>query len=220
MTEIRIAPSILAADFTKLGEQIRDAEAAGADRIHIDVIDGRYAPNITFGPLIVEAVRRVTNLPLDVHLMILEPDKYLPAFAEAGANHLSVHWETSPHLHRTLQTIKQLGCRPGLAINPHMPASFLSEIMHLLEIIIVMSVNPGFGGQTFIPEVLPKITHLRRMIDNTGRTIDLEVDGGVNEETVGQIVAAGADVLIAGNSIFNNKFTVAEGIAKLRRASV
>jgi ribulose-phosphate 3-epimerase len=173
--------------------------------------------------LVVEAARRVTDLPLDVHLMIVEPDKYLKTFAEAGADHLTVHWEASPHLHRTLQSIRQLGCKPGLAVNPHMPAAFISEIIHMLDIIIVMSVNPGFGGQSFIPESLAKITQLRQMINQTGRDIDrdidLEVDGGVNVETAKSIVSAGANVLVAGSAVFNSKFSVAEGMEKLRRAA-
>jgi ribulose-phosphate 3-epimerase len=170
-SNIRIAASILAADFTRLGEQIQQAEAAGAGLIHIDVMDGQFVPNITMGPLVVEAARRVTNLPLDVHLMIIEPDHLLGAFAEAGADAITVHWEACPNLHRTLQAIKLLGCRAGVALNPHTPASFLSELMHMVNVINVMTVNPGFGGQVFLPETLPKIRQLRAMIAAAGRQI-------------------------------------------------
>jgi ribulose-phosphate 3-epimerase len=215
---IHIAPSILSADFTRLGEQVREAEAAGAVLIHVDVMDGRFVPNITMGPLVVEAVRRVTSLPLDVHLMIVEPDHLLAAFAEAGASALTVHWEACPHLHRTLQTIKALGCRAGVALNPHTPASMVSEVLHMLDEINVMTVNPGFGGQAFLPETLPKIRQLRAMIRESGRPIDLEVDGGINVETAPAVVEAGANVLIAGNAVFNSEHSVREGVEALRRA--
>jgi ribulose-phosphate 3-epimerase len=213
---ICIAPSILSADFARLGEQVRDAETGGADLIHIDVMDGRFVPNLSFGPLIVDAVRRSTALPLDVHLMILEPDDYLAEFAKAGANAISVHWEACPHLHRSLQRIRDLGCRAGIAINPHTPASLLSEIMHLLDVIIVMTVNPGFGGQSFLPETLPKVGQLRQMITASGRDIALEVDGGINTSTAPQAVRAGANVLIAGNGIFNPNHSIQAGIEALR----
>ncbi len=213
---VRIAPSILAADFTRLGEQIR--EAAGGDMIHVDVMDGRFVPNITMGPLAVAAARRVTNLPLDVHLMIVEPDHLLEKFAEAGATAITVHWEACPNLHRTLQAIKQLGCRAGVAINPHTPAGFLSEIMGMLDEINVMTVNPGFGGQVFLPEMLPKIRQLRTMINERGRAVDLEVDGGINADTAASVVEAGANVLIAGSAVFSDKFSVIEGIDTLRHA--
>jgi ribulose-phosphate 3-epimerase len=216
VVKIKIAPSILAADFTRLGEQIRDAQTAGADLIHIDVMDGRFVPNITMGPFVVEAARRSTTLPLDVHLMIVEPDNYLRAFADAGANIITVHWEACPNLHRTLQFIRTLGCRAGVAINPHIPASFLTEIMHMLDNINVMTVNPGFGGQTFLPETLPKIRQLRSMIGE--RDITLEVDGGVNTDTVVTVVEAGADVLIAGSAIFNDSHSVKESMDALRGA--
>lgn len=213
---IRIAPSILSADFTRLGEQVREAEAAGGALIHIDVMDGRFVPNITMGPLVVEAVRRATTLPLDVHLMLVEPDHLLSDFASAGANAITVHWEACPNLHRTLQAIRQLGCRAGIALNPHTPASFLSEIIHLVDEVNVMTVNPGFGGQHFLPETLPKIRQLRQMSGE--RDIDLEVDGGINAETAAAVVEAGANVLIAGNAIFNSQHSVREGIDALRRA--
>jgi ribulose-phosphate 3-epimerase len=216
---ICIAPSILSADFARLGEQVRDAETGGADLIHIDVMDGRFVPNLSFGPLIVDAVRRSTALPLDVHLMILEPDDYLAEFAKAGATAISVHWEACPHLHRSLQRIRDLGCRAGIAINPHTPASLLSEIMHLLDVIIVMTVNPGFGGQSFLPETLPKVGQLRQMITASGRDIALEVDGGINTSTALQAVQAGANVLIAGNGIFNRNHSIQTGIEALRAAA-
>lgn len=214
----QIAASILAADFTQLGEQIREAETSGVGLIHIDIMDGQFVPNLTMGPLIVEAARRSTSLPLDVHLMIVEPDHLLKDFAEAGANAISVHWEACPHLHRTLQAIKRLGCRAGVALNPHTPAIFLSEVIHMIDVIIVMTVNPGFGGQDFLPEALPKIQQLRHMISAIGRDIDIEVDGGVNTTTALRCAEAGANVLIAGTAIFNSSFSVVEGVKKLRQA--
>jgi ribulose-phosphate 3-epimerase len=215
---IRIAPSILSADFTRLGEQVREAEAAGCDWIHIDVMDGRFVPNITMGPLVVEAVRRVTHLPLDVHLMVVEPERHLKSFAEAGADHLSVHIEVSPNLHRTLQNIHELGCRVGVAINPHTPASSLREIIHMLDVILVMTVNPGFGGQAFLPETLPKIRQLRTMAEASQRAIDIAVDGGINSETAALTVQAGANVLIAGSAMFSPKHSIKEGIHALRQS--
>ena len=216
MSDILIAPSILAADFTILGQQVKDAESAGADLIHIDVMDGRFVPNITMGPLVVAAVRRVTTLPLDVHLMIVEPEKYIDAMAAAGANMISVHYEACNHLHRVLQQIRDAGCRAGVAINPHLPASFLSEVMDMIDYINVMTVNPGFGGQTLIYSTLPKITRLRSMINQTGRHIDIEVDGGVNDATTPEVVDAGANILIAGSTIFNKQRSVAENIQVMR----
>jgi ribulose-phosphate 3-epimerase len=214
----QIAASILAADFARLGEQVREAEAAGANLIHIDIMDGRFVPNLTMGPLIVEAVRRSTSLPLDVHLMIIEPDHLLKFFADAGARMISVHWEACPHLHRTLQVIKSLGCRAGVALNPHTPAFLLSEIIHLADFINVMTVNPGYGGQAFMPEMVPKIQQLRQMIAVTGRDVDIEVDGGVNTSTALSCVEAGANVLIAGTAVFNPKFSLKEGVEALRRS--
>lgn len=211
----RIAPSILSADFTRLGEQVRAAEDAGAGLIHIDVMDGRFVPNITMGPLVVQAVRRVTRLPLDVHLMIVEPERHVARFAEAGADWISVHVEAGPHLHRTLMTIHELGCRAGVAINPHTPAAALSEVMHMIELVNVMTVNPGFGGQSFLAETLPKIERLRAMIVASGRDIDIEVDGGINTQTVAAVVQAGANVLVAGSSVFSPDFSVQAGIDAL-----
>lgn len=218
MFNIRIAPSILAADFTKLGEQVRDAELGGADVIHVDVMDGRFVPNITMGPLVVAALKRVTRLPLDVHLMIVEPEKHIRAFAEAGANTISVHFEACPNLHRVLLMIREAGCRVGVAINPHTSTSALHEVMYLLDQVIIMTVNPGFGGQEFIPQMLPKVAELGAMVGDAQRSVDLVVDGGINAETALAAVQAGANVLVAGSIIFNEHHSAAEGIAILRRA--
>ncbi|MFQ3567197.1 MAG: ribulose-phosphate 3-epimerase [Aggregatilineales bacterium] len=215
---VRIAPSILSADFTRLGEQIAEAESAGADLIHVDVMDGRFVPNITMGPLVVEAARRSTSLPLDVHLMIVEPDHLIPAFAKAGATRISVHWEACPNLHRTLQLIRASGCTAGLAINPHTPAILLHDVLHLLEAVLVMTVNPGFGGQEFLPETLPKIRALRDMASALGRAFDIEVDGGINKDTAFPVVSAGANVLVVGSAVFSASFSVASGMNMLRSA--
>ena len=214
--QVRIAPSILAADFTQLGEQIRAAESAGADLFHLDVMDGQFVPNITMGPLIVEAVRRVTNLMLDVHLMIIEPDHLLPAFAEAGANRINVHWEACPNLHRTIQSIHELGCKAGVAINPHTPAELLTEVINIIDAVLVMTVNPGFGGQEFLPETLTKISQLRDMTRE--HNIEIAVDGGINAETAPQVVDAGATMLVVGTAIFSRQHTAQAGMDALRRA--
>jgi ribulose-phosphate 3-epimerase len=203
---------------TRLGAHIAEAEQGGADRIHFDVMDGRFVPNLTMGPFILEAVRRVTRLPIDVHLMTVEPDHLLKPFADAGATSLSVHVEACPNLHRTLQLIQALDCGVGVAINPHTPAVMLSEVMYMLDYLLVMTVNPGFGGQTFIAEMLPKLETLRAMADTTGRNIDIAVDGGIHEGTIGAVAAAGANVLIAGSAIFNAKDGAAAAIARLRGA--
>ncbi len=213
---IRIAPSLLASDFARLGEQIHDAESAGADLFHFDVMDGRFVPNITMGPVVLEAVRRSTSLPIDVHLMMVEPDHMLEAFAKAGASRINVHWEACPNLHRTLQAIKALGCQAGVAINPHTPASFISEILPLLDAVLVMTVNPGFGGQEFLPETLPKIRAFREMV--AGRQIEIAVDGGINPETAGQVTEAGATMLVVGSAIFNAHETVSDALMNMRRA--
>jgi ribulose-phosphate 3-epimerase len=207
---IRIAPSILSADFGRLGEQVAAAEAGGADCIHCDVMDGHFVPNLTFGPLVVEAVRRVTSLPLDVHLMIEQPERYIPAFVQAGATSLSVHGETCPHLHRTIQQIHELGARASVALNPATPLNTLDEILIELDMVLVMTVNPGFGGQAFIEASLDKVRRLRaRASALEGRRkrlqpLDIEVDGGINVQTVGRVVAAGANVLVAGSAIFGS----------------
>jgi ribulose-phosphate 3-epimerase len=213
---VHIAPSILAADFTRLGEQIQEAEQAGADWVHIDVMDGRFVPNITMGPLVVEAARRATTLPLDVHLMIIEPERHVEAFAEAGASHITIHVESTPNVHRTLQMIHDLGCKAGIAINPHTPASAIVDLLPMLDIVNVMTVNPGFGGQEFIEETKSKIARLRAMIAEVRRAVYVEVDGGINIETVAGAVQAGANVLVTGTAIFSPQYSVREGIDALR----
>jgi ribulose-phosphate 3-epimerase len=202
---LRIAPSILSADLGRLAEEIRDAEAGGADWIHVDVMDGRFVPNITLGPVVVEGARRATSLPLDVHLMIVEPERYVEAFAKAGADVISVHVEACTHLQRTLSEIRRMGKRAGAVLNPHTPEDVLRYVLDDLDLVLLMTVNPGFGGQSFLPAVLPKIAAVRKMIDASGRAIDLEVDGGVTRENARRVVEAGARVLIAGSAVFGQK---------------
>jgi ribulose-phosphate 3-epimerase len=189
-----VAPSILSADFARLGDEVRDIEAGGADWVHVDVMDGRFVPNLTIGPL-----------PLDVHLMIVEPERYVEDFAAAGADCISVHAEASPHLQRTLRRIRELGKRAGVVLNPHTPEDALRYVLEDLDLVLVMSVNPGFGGQKFLPQVLPKVAALRRMIDDAGLPIDIEIDGGINGETAPLAIAAGARVLVAGSAVFDQK---------------
>jgi len=210
-----IAPSILSADFSRLGEEIRTVEAAGADWIHIDVMDGHFVPNITMGPLVVEAVRRVTKLPLDVHLMIETPDRYIADFARAGADLITVQVETCVHLHRSVQLIREAGVRPGVALNPATPLATIEWILADVDFVLVMSVNPGFGGQQFIPSSLEKIAQLRMMIQTRGLSTLIQVDGGVNAGTIAAVAAAGADVFVAGSAIFGNP-DYAATIASLR----
>jgi ribulose-phosphate 3-epimerase len=199
---IKIAPSILSADFARLGQEIEAIAAGGADYVHIDVMDGHFVPNITIGPLVVEAVRRVTDLPLDVHLMIENPDLFIADFARAGADIITVHGEAVHHLHRTVQLIRSLGKKAGVSINPATPVSTLEVILDDLDLVLVMTVNPGFGGQNFIPGCLPKIEALRQMIDRRGLAVELEVDGGVKPDNIGRIAAAGAEVFVAGSAVF------------------
>lgn len=199
---IRIAPSILSADFGCLAEEVRAVTAAGADWIHVDVMDGRFVPNITLGPLVVEAVRKATHLPIDVHLMIVEPEKYVADFAAAGADVISVHEEASPHLHRTLQQIRGLGKKAGVVLNPHTSEKTIEYVLPECDMVLVMSVNPGFGGQKFIPNVLPKIAAIRDMAAAQRVSLDIEVDGGVGVGTAGRVTQAGANVLVAGNAVF------------------
>lgn len=202
---VRIAPSILSADLGRLAEEVRAAESAGADWIHVDVMDGRFVPNITFGPAIVAAVRKSTRLPIDVHLMILEPERYIDEFAEAGADSLSVHVEGAVHLQRTLAAIRNLGKRAGVVLNPHTPEGVLSYVLGDIDLVLVMSVNPGFAGQQFLPDVLPKIRAVRELIDRAGVPVDLEVDGGIGPENACEVVEAGATVLVAGTSVFGQE---------------
>jgi ribulose-phosphate 3-epimerase len=199
---VRVAPSILSADLGRLADEVRAAEAAGADWIHVDVMDGRFVPNITFGPGIVRAVRAATRLPIDVHLMIVEPERHLAAFADAGADGLSVHVEACTHLQRTLHSIRELGKRAGAVLNPHTSEESIRYVLADLDLVLLMTVNPGFGGQAFLPHVVPKIARVRTLIDDGGHPIDLEVDGGIAEETTGIVVDAGARVLVAGNAVF------------------
>ena len=214
---VRIAPSILSADFARLGEEIKAIEAAGADYIHVDVMDGHFVPNLTIGPLVVKSIRSYTALPFDVHLMIAPVDSYIEAFANAGADIITVHAEAGPHLHRSLQTIKSLGKKCGVSLVPSTPASALEYVMDMVDLSLVMTVNPGFGGQSFIASQLPKIRLLRTMIDRTGRIIDLQVDGGVNMGTASQVKEAGADVLVAGSAIFTgNSADYSKNILALR----
>lgn len=199
---IKIAPSILSADFSRLGEEITAIETGGADYVHIDVMDGHFVPNITIGPLVVEAARRVTTLPLDVHLMIENPDRYIADFAKAGADIITVHYEAVPHLHRTVQLIHSLGKKAGVSLNPATPLNCLDMILDELDLVLIMSVNPGFGGQQFIPACLPKIEALRKEIDRRGLKVELEVDGGVKLDNIARIAAAGAEVMVAGSAVY------------------
>ncbi|MBT2641223.1 ribulose-phosphate 3-epimerase [Bacillus sp. ISL-41] len=212
---VKIAPSILSADFARLGEEIKDVERGGADYIHVDVMDGHFVPNITIGPLIVDAIRPVTKLPLDVHLMIENPDQYIEAFAKAGADYITVHVEASRHLHRTIQLIKSTGVKAGVVLNPATPVDSLKHIIEDVDMVLLMSVNPGFGGQKFISSVVPKIRQVKELADTLNPELEIEVDGGVNEETAKLCVEAGANVLVAGSAVFNKEDRGA-AIASLR----
>lgn len=217
MRKIKIAPSILASDFARLGEEIKAITEAGADYIHIDVMDGHFVPNLTFGPWVIKAIRSYSNLPFDVHLMIEPVDPFIEAFAQAGADIITVHAEATKHLHRTLQLIKSFGKKCGVSLVPTTPASALEYIMNDIDMVLVMSVNPGFGGQSFIHSQLDKVKIIRSMIDKTGREIDLEIDGGINAQTAKLAIEAGADVLVAGSAVFNkNPADYAKNIINLR----
>jgi ribulose-phosphate 3-epimerase len=213
---VRIAPSILSSDFSRLGEEARAVEAAGADLLHVDVMDGRFVPNITLGIPVVAALKAATRLPLDVHLMIVEPERYLADFARAGADIMSVHLETSPHLHRTVEHIRELGKKACVALNPHSPLNNLDVVLPDLSMVLIMSVDPGFGGQKFIDAVVPKIRELRAEIDRRGLDVDIEVDGGIAPDTAPAVIEAGATVLVAGTSVFHAKEGYKAAIAALR----
>jgi ribulose-phosphate 3-epimerase len=215
---IKIAPSILSADFSRLGEQVSEAEKGGADMIHVDIMDGHFVPNITMGPMVVGAIRHWTDLPFDLHLMIANPDRYIPLFVEAGADIISVHAEACTHLHRVVYQIKEAGKKASVAINPGTPISAIEELLADLDQVLVMTVNPGFGGQSFIESMLSKIKRVRSLLDERGLHTDLEVDGGVNIRTVSKAAQAGANVLVAGSAVYNRETTVAEAIARVRES--
>ncbi len=216
---IKLAPSILSADFACLGEQVAEVARAGADYIHVDVMDGHFVPNITIGAPVVASIRRVTSLPLDVHLMIEHPERYISEFINAGADIITVHVEASPHLLSTIRLIKELGVKAGVSLNPPTPLSAVDEFIHHADFILIMSVNPGFGGQPFIPETLPRIASMRKILDNRKPGVELEVDGGINADNAPDIVEAGATVLVAGNSIFKSREGISRALQKLREAT-
>ena len=219
--KLKIAPSILSADFARLGDQVAEAEAGGADWIHVDVMDGHFVPNITIGVPVVAALRKITKLPLDVHLMIEQPERFTNAFIDAGADYLTVHVEAAKHLHRTVESIRERGGKPGVTLNPATSVRTLTEILPYVDLVLVMSVNPGFGGQRYIPTSSAKIAAVRAMIDERSLWgVELEVDGGVTAANAGEVVAAGASVLVAGAAVFNNAASVADNIAALRAAAV
>jgi ribulose-phosphate 3-epimerase len=216
---IKLAPSILSADFARLGEQIDEVARAGADYIHVDVMDGHFVPNISIGAPVVASIRRVTTLPLDVHLMIEHPERYISQFAQAGADIITVHVEASPHLHATIRLIKELGVKAGVSLNPPTPLGVVEEFLPHVDLVLVMSVNPGFGGQSFIPETLPRIASVRKILDDRGLRAELEVDGGINVDNAPDIVKAGANVLAAGNSIFKAQEGISRAMQRLREAT-
>ena len=214
----KIAPSILAADFTQLGNQLQDAEAAKADLIHIDVMDGHFVPNLTFGTVIVEACKHSTTIPLDVHLMITQPERYIAEFVQAGANGITIHAEATVHVHRTLEMIKQAGLRTGLAVNPLTSLDMIHDAIKFcdLDLALIMSVNPGFGGQSFIESTLPRVSQVRNWCNEVGSPCDIQVDGGINEHTIFKVAQAGANVFVAGSAVFNQEASVTENLKRLR----
>lgn len=216
--KIKLAPSILSADFGRVGEQVAEATKAGADYIHVDVMDGHFVPNITIGPPVVAAIRSHTSLPLDVHLMIESPEKYIRQFAQAGADIITVHAEVCPHLHRMVESIKEAGCKAGVSLNPSTPLSALDEILPVLDLALLMSVNPGFGGQQFIESTIGKIARLRHKLDELGLAAELEVDGGITAEIAPRVAQAGARVLVAGAAVFNKRESVSQAIARIRES--
>jgi ribulose-phosphate 3-epimerase len=216
---IQIAASILSADFARLGEQVQAAQAAGADRIHVDVMDGQFVPNLTVGPLVVRALRPITSLPLDVHLMIERPERYIPDFIHAGADSVTVHVETCPHLQRTIEQIKELGARAGVTLNPATPLSSLEEILPEVDMVLIMSVSPGFGNQAYLPNSTARIARLRQTLDGRGlAAVDIEVDGGIKVHNIAEVAAAGANIMVIGSAIFNQEAGVAANIAALRES--
>ena len=216
--KIKLAPSILSADFGRLGEQVVEATQAGADYIHVDVMDGHFVPNLTVGPLVVAAIRPHTPLPLDVHLMIEAPEKYIQRFAQAGANIITVHVEVCPHLHRVVESIKELGVKAGVSLNPSTPLTTVDEVLSTLDLVLLMSVNPGFGGQQFIESTVGKIARLRLRLDELGLAAELEVDGGINAEIAPRVAKAGARVLVAGAAVFNKKESVSQALGRIRES--
>jgi ribulose-phosphate 3-epimerase len=215
---VKLAPSILSADFARIGEIVAETEAAGADYIHVDVMDGQFVPPLTIGPLIVDAIRKHTSLTLDVHLMIVEPDKLVPDFISAGANIVTVHQEAATHLHRVVHQIHELGARAGVALKPSTPASAVEEVLPDLDLVLPMTVNPGYGGQSFIPSVLPKIRRLRQLIDEAGLATELEVDGGIKPDNVNIVLDAGANVIVAGSAVYNDRMGIAEAVGVMQQS--